>query len=191
MRYKEYNVNKVLEQSIALFWKKGVNGCSVNDLVEATNVNRFSLYHEFDNKQGILYATIDLYRQRYCDKRFALLKKDGDIVEVLIDFYKSFLDEKQEVPGCYMIHIGTELADTDQRVKVALEAYLTEIQNLMNSLLLINGFKARESQLISRHLLGLFCTAMSFCLIFPPEEQKKYLLNSIHLILSKHATSIT
>lgn len=60
MRYKEYNRNKVLEQSLAVFWQKGFNGCSVNELVEITGVNRFSLYSEFENKEGILYASLNL-----------------------------------------------------------------------------------------------------------------------------------
>ena len=54
MRYKEYNVNRVLEKSIQLFWKNGFRGCSVKEIVEVIGVNRFSLYHEFADKSGIL-----------------------------------------------------------------------------------------------------------------------------------------
>ena len=54
MRYKEYHPNRILEKSIELFWTNGVNGCSINDIVEYTGVNRFSLYNEFENKNGIL-----------------------------------------------------------------------------------------------------------------------------------------
>jgi len=32
-------------------------------------------------------------------------------------------------------------------------------------------------------LLGLFCTVMSFCLIHTKEEQEKYILKAIHLII--------
>ena len=71
MRYKEYNVNRVLEKSMALFWQKGFNGCSVNELVKETGVNRFSLYNEFENKEGILYASLELYRERYCDDKLS------------------------------------------------------------------------------------------------------------------------
>ena len=78
MRYKEYNVNKVLEQSTNIFWTKGFKACSINDIVEETGVNRFSLYHEFQDKNGILYESLKLYRERHASVKLEALKKDGD-----------------------------------------------------------------------------------------------------------------
>lgn len=187
MRYKEYNANKVLEKSIELYWQKGVNGCSINNLVEATGVNRFSLYHEFESKQGILYASIKLYRERYCKEKMLILKEDGDLIQILINFFMSFLENKLPVTGCYIIHVGTELADSDPRVKQDLDDYLSEIRILFSELLIRNGYSHTDAVFTSRHLLGLYCTAMSFCLIHTKEEQEKYLLNGINLILSKNA----
>ena len=46
MRYKEYNVNSVLEKSIKLFWENGFRGTSLNEIVKVTGVNRFSLHDE-------------------------------------------------------------------------------------------------------------------------------------------------
>ena len=186
MRYKEYNPNKVIEKAIDLFWLNGVNGCSINDLVEATGVNRFSLYHEFDNKRGILYASFKLYSDRFCKDKFSILNQDGDLVQILIEFYMSFLTENTPVSGCYIIHVGTELADTDATVRKTLNTHLTEIESLLVALLLRHGYSKTNALFVSKHLLGLYCTAMSFCLIHSKEEQKKYLLNGIKLILSKN-----
>ena len=38
----------------------------------------------------------------------------------------SFLSENNAVPGCYVIHVGTELADSDSIVKENLKSYLKE-----------------------------------------------------------------
>ena len=65
MRYKEFNSNKVLEECISLFWKNSFNGTPMSAIVKQTAVNRFSLYQEFENKQGILYEALKLYRERY------------------------------------------------------------------------------------------------------------------------------
>ena len=185
MRYKEYNVNRVLEQSIDLFWEKGYNGCSINDIVEKTGVNRFSLYHEFENKEGILYQSLNLYRERYCDEKLTLLKSGGGLVKVIKDFYMSYLDDtKSPVGGCYIIHLGTELADSDLNVKKCVTKYLEDIQSLFVSLLSQHQYSLEDANLKSRHLLGLFCTAMSFCLIHTPAEREQYALNGIKLILN-------
>ena len=185
MRYKEYNVNRVLEQSIDLFWQKGYNGCSINDIVEKTGVNRFSLYHEFENKEGILYRSLNLYRERYSKEKLHLLNSDGKLTETIKNYYLAYLeDQKSPVGGCYIIHLGTELADTDINVKNCVTEYLNEIQNLFQKLLLRHNYEENEAALKSRHLLGLFCTTMSFCLIHTPEEREEYALNGIKVILN-------
>ena len=186
MRYKEYNPNKVLEKAIQLFWMNGVNGCSINDLVEYTGVNRFSLYNEFENKLGILYASFDLYRNRSCKRKYNILDKKGELIQVLFEFYMSFLDEDNDIPGCYIIHVGTELADSDKLVKENLQSHLSHIENLFSRLLVRHGFSEIKSNILSKHLIGLYCTAMSFCLIHTREEQEKYLLNGIQLIVSNN-----
>jgi AcrR family transcriptional regulator len=186
MRYKEYNPNKVLEKAIELFWKNGVNGCSINDLVESTGVNRFSLYNEFENKLGILYASFDLHRDRVCKVKYLILEREGELIQVLFEFYMSFLDESNNIPGCYFIHVGTELADSDYLVKKNLQSHLNEIENLFSKLLVRHGYSRIKSNFLSKHLIGLYCTAMSFCLIHTREEQEKYLLNGIQLILSNN-----
>lgn len=186
MRYKEYNPNAVLEKAQDLFWRKGVNGCSIKDLVIHTGVNRFSLYNEFENKLGILYASFNLYRVRFCKHKLDILETKGDVVLILFQFYMSFLDNTNPIPGCYIIHVGTELADSDSMVKENLESYLYEVEGLFVKLLLEHDFSEARSKFLSKHLIGLYCTAMSFCLIHTREAQEKYLLMGIQLILSQN-----
>lgn len=187
MRYKEYNVNKVLEQSISLFWQNGFNGCSINEIVEKTGVNRFSLYQEFGNKEGILYKSLLLYRKRYCNDKLALLESKGDLKWVLKSFYLSFLQESEPVLGCYFIHIGTELADSDFKIKTSVDEYLKEIHILLVKLLCNNDYEKDDAEFRARHLLGLYCTAMSFCLIHSKAQRESYISNGINLIVTTYA----
>jgi TetR/AcrR family transcriptional repressor of nem operon len=184
MRYKEYNVNRVLEKSIALFWQKGFNGCAISEIVESTGVNRFSLYQEFGNKEGILYHSLKLYRERQCPDKLQFLEADGNLVDVLKAFYMAFWEDLDSVNGCYIIHVGTELADSDERVKTFMDAYLTELHSLFYNLLMKHGYRDTEAHFKARHLVGLYCTTMSFCLIHTPEEREEYTLNGIKLIIN-------
>lgn len=187
MRYKEFHPNKVLEKSIPLFWQHGFNGCSVNDIVSETGVNRFSLYEEFENKEGILYESLKFYRQRYCDDKLEILKSSGSIHKVLKEFFLSFLSDESPFIGCYFIHIGTELADSDEIVKGLLNTYLNEIEESIFALLYQNGLESNEAKFLSKHLLALYSTVMSFCLIHSPEEREYYIENGIKVILPQYA----
>ncbi|MCE7997114.1 MAG: TetR/AcrR family transcriptional regulator [Roseivirga sp.] len=191
MRYKEFNRNRVLEICLSLFWQQGSGGVAISDIVEATNVNRFSLYEEFKNKEGILQAVIDLYRERYSAAKLELLEASGPTLEVLKDFYLSFLNPNYKHEGCFIIHIGTELADTDPVIKAKLKDYLKEIENLISGLLMRDPDLTAHHQTYAKHLTGLFCTSMSFCLIHSEKERLEHITNSIQVITNKsrkHAT---
>jgi len=183
MRYKEYNINRVLEKCTKLFWESGFKGCAISHITKETGVNRFSLYHEFENKEGILYASLKLYRERYCEERFNHLKSQGNLAEVIKTFYLSFLKESNAIPGCYFIHIGTELADDNKKIKVLLDQYLTEIELLFVSLLQNHLIKLERSKILAKHLVGLYCTSMSFCLIHTNEQRNKHIETGINVIL--------
>lgn len=184
MRYKEFNRNSVLEKCIPLFWKNGFRACAISDIVEETGVNRFSLYEEFENKEGILYAALELYKERYAQVSFDMLKKEGNPHEILFHFYNSFLNGKQQ-DGCFVMHVGTELADNDLKVQSFLKAYMDELEQLFIQLMERNPVTKSNSAFFARNLIGLFCTSVSFCLIHSEDQRERHIKNGIQVILNK------
>ena len=184
MRYKEFNRNSVLEKCIHLFWATGFRACAISDIVEKTGVNRFSLYEEFDNKEGILYAALELYKERYAQLDFDLLKKEGDPHKILFQFFNSFLNGKQQ-DGCFVMHVGTEMADNDLKIQSFLKTYMDELEQLFVQLMEANPATKSDGALYARNLIGLFCTSVSFCLIHSTEKRERHIKNGIQVILSK------
>jgi len=190
MRYKEFNTNNVLEKCIFLFWEHGFSSCSINDIVKKTHVNRFSLYNEFENKDTILLSALNLYKERYSNKRIAILNQNKPLREVLKEFYFSYLTEDDKhPPGCFIIHISTELADDNEIIKNKLDAYLLEIEEKIGTLLNKYDETKKQRKFSAKHLTGLFCNSMCFCLIQSPKEQRIYIENGLNLILSKTYTN--
>jgi len=186
MRYKEFNTNKVLENCISLFWQQGFGSCAINDIVKKTNVNRFSLYKEFENKEGILLAALNLYYERYSSKQIALLDQEKPLKKLLKEFYLSFLEDiETHPPGCFMIHISTELADHNQSIKSRLDAYLKQIEKALITTLQRHSISETKSDQLSIQLTGLFCNSMCFCLIQNSQERVSYIDMSLDLILNK------
>ena len=187
MRYKEFNRVRLLEKCIPLFWKNGFNSCAISDIVKITRVNRYSLYEEFGNKEGMLHAALELYRERYAEKNMEILNQNGDTTTLLRTFYLSFLDHDNPYQeGCFIIHIGTELADRDDKVNIILGKYLDDIKSLYMDLLQRNGESKDVSNFFAKHLVGLFCTSVSFCLIHSDEERLDHINNGIKIILNKN-----
>ena len=88
MRPKEFSRNSVLEKCITLFWEEGYTGTGIQKVVARTGVNRYSLYEEFGNKEGILLASLELYKERYVP--LEKLTKSSTVQDALFQFYSSF-----------------------------------------------------------------------------------------------------
>src|SRR6186713_1822496 len=66
-RHREFDMEKVLDAALCVFWRKGYEGASYADLVEATGVERPALYSAFGNKEALFRKTLARYDERYLD----------------------------------------------------------------------------------------------------------------------------
>ena len=61
-RPKEFNPDDALEKAMQVFWHKGYEATSMEDLLTAMDLNRGSLYDTFGDKRQLFLKAID----RYC-----------------------------------------------------------------------------------------------------------------------------
>jgi AcrR family transcriptional regulator len=66
-RHREFDVEKVLDAALCVFWRKGYEGASYADLTEATGVERPALYSAFGNKEALFRQALARYSERYLD----------------------------------------------------------------------------------------------------------------------------
>ena len=59
----------VLDVVVELFWTKGYEATSISDIVEATGLNKSSLYNTFGPKNDLFEAAVE----RYLDMRTAMM----------------------------------------------------------------------------------------------------------------------
>ena len=62
---KQFDRKEVLDRAMALFWRRGYEATSIQDIVEATGINRGSLYSTFGSKQRLFLAVLDHYSDRF------------------------------------------------------------------------------------------------------------------------------
>ena len=62
-RPREFCVDEALVQALGVFWAKGYEGASLNDLTEAMGITRPSLYAAFGNKESLFRKALDLYER--------------------------------------------------------------------------------------------------------------------------------
>jgi AcrR family transcriptional regulator len=62
-RPREFCVDNALARALEVFWSKGYDGASLNDLTEAMGINRPSMYAAFGNKEELFKKALDLYER--------------------------------------------------------------------------------------------------------------------------------
>lgn len=64
-RPRTFDLAAALEKALAVFWKHGYEGTSLDDLTAAMGINRPSLYAAFGNKEQLFHRAVDRYLEKY------------------------------------------------------------------------------------------------------------------------------
>lgn len=64
-RHKEFDVEEALDAALGVFWQRGYEGTSFEDLTAATGVARPGLYRAFGNKEALFRKALDRYNAKY------------------------------------------------------------------------------------------------------------------------------
>jgi len=112
-RHKEFDRDQVLHKAMEVFWSRGYNAASVQDLVEHMRINRQSLYDTFGDKHALYLQALDRYREVESGKVFELLERPGSVKKSLRQLFKRVLEESLrdgQRRGCFMGNAMSELA---------------------------------------------------------------------------------
>ncbi len=70
---KQFDKEKVIDRALAVFWQRGYEATSIQDLVEATGIGRGSLYGTFGDKEKLFLAVLDRYVEKIGSQLMAAL----------------------------------------------------------------------------------------------------------------------
>jgi len=112
-RHKEFDRDEALHKAMEVFWSRGYEAASVQDLVEHMGINRQSLYDTFGDKHALYLQALDRYREVEGRKLFELLERPGPVRKSLRllfeDAVETALCDRQR-RGCFMGNAASELA---------------------------------------------------------------------------------
>ncbi len=101
----------IIQQSSALFNTKGYNGCSLQDIMEATGLKKGGIYNHFKNKDEIAFESFDysfnLVKERF---REGLLncKNSFEKIMAIISVFESFHTNPVTLGGCPIFNTAVD-----------------------------------------------------------------------------------
>lgn len=113
-RPKEFNPHQALEKAMQVFWHKGYEATSMQDLLTAMDINRGSLYATYGDKRKLFLKAMDLYcTGGGVGSRISILSQPGPAIPLIRQFVESMLDFALSDPqrrGCLIANTAMELA---------------------------------------------------------------------------------
>src|SRR5262245_33016400 len=118
-RPKEFNPDDAIEKAMEVFWHKGYEATSMEDLLEAMDLNRGSLYDTFGDKRQLFLKVIDRYCHGFVGEKFSLLDQPGPALPALRRFIYSMVEGGLADPqrrGCFISNTVMELSPHEKEI---------------------------------------------------------------------------
>ncbi len=118
-RPKEFDPTQVLDKAVELWWYKGYEGTSVQDLTHHLGIGRGSLYDTYGDKHSLYLAALDRYSELQKAQFAILLEQSASIREFLAQAFEQLIAAARTDPqcrGCFITNATTEMAGLDPDV---------------------------------------------------------------------------
>ena len=135
----------IIEKTAPLFNKKGYEGTSMNDIVEATGLTKGSIYGNFANKDEVALAVFDHNLQQVDSvirREMSSRKSNRDKLLVYVEVYDNFAGCLPE-GGCPILNTATEADDTHPALRKKAHHAVNNWKNKMVSII-NEGVRAKE-----------------------------------------------
>jgi AcrR family transcriptional regulator len=123
-RPREFDVQQALDRALDVFWSKGYEGASLQDLTGAMGINRPSLYAAFGSKEELFNRVLDRYAEGPASYvREALAEATARAAaERLLAGTVDLLCKQRRSRGCLMVHGALACGDAAEPVRHELAA---------------------------------------------------------------------
>lgn len=132
-RKKTFTEENVLLCATELFMLKGFKSTSTEDLLQAMNINKGSLYNSFGSKRDLFIKVQQYYSDNYLDSFSRQLDESNDAITLIKN---SFLDIVTKgthatfMKGCFLGNTILEQASMDEELKKMAADTLKKMENL-------------------------------------------------------------
>ncbi len=128
-------IENAVSAATELFWSKGFDDTSMQEIVEATGFNRYALYTSFGSKRDLFLAALDAYVQFGKSRLKASLEAEPDsAIAALRHFVHGMLESVADgKAGCLLCNVATEIAQEDPEIAARVRSYFDEIEDIFTT----------------------------------------------------------
>jgi TetR/AcrR family transcriptional repressor of nem operon len=118
-RPRGFDQSEALKRALQLFWRKGYESSSLEQLLAATGLSKSSFYHSFGSKAELFAAALEIYQDGQATEIAERLEAEADPKQALKQLIASFTRPaagEEQAWGCLTCNTAVELAPHEPRI---------------------------------------------------------------------------
>lgn len=130
----QFSPDDALEKAMRLFWERGFEATSMQELQERTGLSRSSLYNTFGSKRALFERAVRHYgapRDRGAVPQLKAGTRGLDDVHAFLEALVASLSAARQTRGCFMVNTVIEFGGEDARVRKAGADYFGRVQSAL------------------------------------------------------------
>lgn len=146
IRPRNFIKDEALERAMQLFWKKGYNASSLEELMRVMKIRKSSFYSTFKSKRDLFLSALKKYNEIQINELINILKSKENSIESIAGLFNYFMDKisLDDKKGCFFGNIINELiVDNDKEAHVIVQTALESLSKHLEQVLL-KGKKNKE-----------------------------------------------
>jgi TetR/AcrR family transcriptional regulator, transcriptional repressor for nem operon len=136
-RIREFDIDEALDAMTGVFWRRGYDGTSMQDIEAATGLNKQSLYRLFADKRAMYLAALARYEDKALAGAEAVLCGEGAPREKIRAVFDAVvaLAAKGERAGCFLCNAAADQGQQDKETTDRVNAAMRRLEKMFRSAL--------------------------------------------------------
>ncbi|WP_086819860.1 TetR/AcrR family transcriptional regulator [Allokutzneria sp. NRRL B-24872] len=138
-RTKEFDPDVALRAAMELFWRRGYEATSMQDLVDHLGIGRASIYATFGSKHELYLSALDRYCESMDGTALAALSKPGPALPAVREVMRSFAESAladEERKGCMVTNTAVECLPRDRQAARRVDASHDAVETALTGALI-------------------------------------------------------
>jgi len=130
-RPREFDEHQVIESLMTVFWNKGYEATTMQDLVKASGLLKGSLYGAFGDKKELYLAALKHYNRTRIQAGIDMLNGEGSVRQKIARLFDNVIESTKRglfAGGCLLCNASLEKAVSDKQVKTEIKTTIRRLK---------------------------------------------------------------
>jgi TetR/AcrR family transcriptional repressor of nem operon len=135
-RPRSFDPDEALDLARDVFWRKGFQGTSLDDITAATGLAKPSLYAAFGDKNALFLKVLDRYHQRIVAGAERSLNQGAsarEAIERWLTGFVPFCSGAKGIRGCLSVNTTADGVSDQKEVRTRIEGFNRKLEQLLRN----------------------------------------------------------